>query len=212
MASETNTHTHTFGPSALATPANALTLGRLLAAPILIAAILMQGPSWPAVVAWILISGSDWADGWVARRQGTTRSGAFLDPLADKCVVLGAMGALVLNKEMWWFPVVLIAAREVWMSLYRSVVAKKGVSIPARWSAKVKTFVQDLTVAVALVPFMSLGQSHIVSRFFPNIAYDITSKPTHLQLVIVSALLWFAVLLTLVSGLQYFLDAKHVSK
>ena len=82
----------------------------------------------------------------MARRHGTTRSGAFLDPLADKAVVLGALIALAAQGHLPWLPVVLITVREVGMQVYRSWVGRRGVSIPARNSAKLKTFVQDLAV------------------------------------------------------------------
>ena len=87
-----------------------------------------------------MLAGTDGLDGWLARRQGTTRSGAFLDPLADKVLVLGAMSALVAIDRWWWVPVALIAAREIAISLYRSWVARQGVSVPARPLAKVKTW------------------------------------------------------------------------
>src|SRR3954447_23224548 len=103
----------TFGPSALATPANAVSLGRVLATPVLIAMVARGGPSWPAVVFWFLLSTTDGLDGWLARRHGTTRSGAFLDPLADKIVVLAAMLALVGIGVFWWLPVAIIATREL---------------------------------------------------------------------------------------------------
>ena len=91
-----------FGPSALATPANAVTIGRLLISPFLLAMILQTGDSWPALVLWIVLAATDGVDGYIARRMGTTRSGAFLDPLADKVLVLGAMVALVMKGRFWW--------------------------------------------------------------------------------------------------------------
>ena len=127
------------GPSALLTPANAITVVRLLATPVVIVLIMLWGASWFTFVFGGLLALSDGIDGWLARRQGTTRSGAFLDPLADKVVVLGALFALVAKGIIWWLPVVIIAVREVAMSIYRSVVGRHGISIPARNSAKVKT-------------------------------------------------------------------------
>ena len=81
----------TFGPSALVTPANAVTVARLLAAPVYVLMLVAWGASWVNVVVGLILAGSDGLDGYMARRHGTTRSGAFLDPLADKAVVLGAL-------------------------------------------------------------------------------------------------------------------------
>src|SRR6202451_399696 len=142
----------TFGPSALATPANALTVARLLAAPVFVAVIGIWGATWFNVVVGLVVAGSDGLDGYMARRQGTTRSGAFLDPLADKAVVLGALFTLAAQGKLPWLPVILIAVREVGMQLYRSWVGRRGVSIPARNSAKLKTLVQDIAVGTCIIP------------------------------------------------------------
>ena len=149
------TRTFTFGPSALLTPANAITVLRLLATPVVIVLIMLWGASWFTFVFGGLLAMSDGIDGWLARKQGTTRSGAFLDPLADKVVVLGALGALVAKGIVGWLPVVIIAIREVAMSVYRSVVGRRGVSIPARNSAKVKTLLQDVAIGLCLAPPLS---------------------------------------------------------
>ena len=113
---------------------------------------MVWGANWFTFVFGGVLALSDGIDGWLARRQGTTSSGAFLDPLADKVVVLGALFALVAKGIVWWFPVALIAAREVAMSVYRSVVGRHGVSIPARNSAKLKTLLQDLAIGLCLAP------------------------------------------------------------
>jgi CDP-diacylglycerol--glycerol-3-phosphate 3-phosphatidyltransferase len=127
-----------FGPSALATPANALTLARLVVAPVLAGLVLVVGPAWSLALAWTVVAATDGLDGWVARRQGVTRSGAFLDPLADKVLVLGVLVALAAIGRVWWWLVVVIAAREVAMSVWRSALGVRGVSVPARRSAKAK--------------------------------------------------------------------------
>src|SRR5205823_6047733 len=124
--------TGSFGPSALATPANALTAARLLLAPVVILLIIDRSASWSTLGVWIAVAGSDALDGWVARRQGSTSSGAFLDPLADKVLVLGALVALVAKGVFWWIPVALIAVRELVISAYRSYVGRQGISMPAR--------------------------------------------------------------------------------
>ena len=173
-----------YGPSALATPANALTAARLLAAPVFVGIVLSEGASWVTVVAGVVFAGSDGLDGWLARRHGTTRSGAFLDPLADKALVLGAFFALGVQGRMPWVPVGLMAAREVGMSAYRSWAGRRGISVPARRLAKVKTLVQELAVATYLVP-------------------PLAGHPT-LQLTAT----WAAAALTLASGAQYLWDGR----
>ena len=83
-------------PGALATWANAITAGRLLLSPMMFWVIPEHDRgSWIAFALWFVLCASDGIDGYIARRHGTTRSGAFLDPLADKVLVLGAMFTLV---------------------------------------------------------------------------------------------------------------------
>jgi CDP-diacylglycerol--glycerol-3-phosphate 3-phosphatidyltransferase len=173
-----------YGPTALATPANALTLVRLLAAPILVIMVLQRPTSWLTCGVWTGLAGTDGIDGWLARRHGTTRSGAFLDPLADKFLVLGAMFALVADHRFSWIPVTIIAFREVAISLYRIVAARHGVSVPARLLAKLKTLVQALAVGAVLLPITGRHPALAVSA------------------------LWVAVVLTVVTGTQYLLDAR----
>ena len=177
-----------FGPSALATPANALTAARLLLAPVVILLIIDRPASWSTLGVWIAVAGSDALDGWVARRQGSTSSGAFLDPLADKVLVLGALIALVVEGHFWWVPVVLIALRELVISGYRSYVGRRGVSVPARRWAKVKTVVQEVAVGFALLPLTSDDRW------------------------VATAVLWVAVALTLVTGVQYLLDGRRTQR
>lgn len=174
-----------FGPSALATPANALTAARLLLAPVVIVLIVDRGAAWSTLLVWIAVAGSDALDGWVARRQGSTSSGAFLDPPADKVLVLGALIALVAEGTFWWVPVALIAVREVVISAYRAYVGRRGISVPARRWAKIKTIVQEVAVGFALLPFTSDEKS------------------------LATAVLWVAVALTLVTGVQYLLDGRR---
>ena len=176
----------TYGPSALLTPANAITLARLAIVPVLLASIVETGDAWSTLGLWILLAGSDGVDGWLARKMGTTRSGAFLDPLADKVLVLGAMAVLVIEGFFWWLPVTLIAVREIAMSAYRSYVGRRGVSIPARRSAKVKTVFQEVAVGFALLPPAQANADWIAD-----------------------GVLWVAVALTLVSGVQYLQDGRR---
>lgn len=173
-----------YGPSALITPANFVSIVRLVVSPVLLMMILREPSSWGAVSFWIALAVTDAVDGHLARRFGSTRSGAFLDPLADKVLVLGAMFALVAAGRFWLLPVALITVREVTISLYRTRLGRLGLAVPARPLAKAKTVVQELSVGFALLP---LTVDH------PLLA---------------NMLLWAAVLFTVVTGAQYLLDGR----
>jgi CDP-diacylglycerol--glycerol-3-phosphate 3-phosphatidyltransferase len=169
-----------FGPGALATPANLLTIGRLVLTIPLLGMIIDTGASWSAVSLWVALCITDGIDGHIARRHGTTRSGAFLDPLADKVLVLGAMAALVANDTFWWLPVAVIAGRELGIQGFRSFWGRKGLAVPASGLAKVKTVVQEVAVGFGLLPLTATDH-----RWIAN------------------GVLSVAVLLTVVTGVQY---------
>ena len=177
-------------PNAIATWANAVTVGRILVSPLMFVVIPdYPGGSWVAFVLWFVLCSSDGIDGYLARRHGATRSGAFLDPLADKVLVLGAMFTLVSRDVYWALPVLIIAAREVAISMYRVLVGAKGISVPASQLAKWKTLFQQLSVGFAIIPLTA-------------------DKATWVWLW----LLWIAVAFTTVSGLQYLWRAQKLRK
>ena len=166
-------------PGAVATWANAVTVARLLLSPLMFWVIPDgHGGSWISFALWFVLCSSDGIDGYIARRHGATRSGAFLDPLADKVLVLGAMFTLVGNGVFWVVPVVIIAARELIISVYRSVAG-------ASHMAKYKTLCQQLAVGFALLPLTALDATWLWNGF-----------------------LWAAVVLAVVSGWQYFARAR----
>ena len=171
--------------TAIVTWANMVTVGRVLASPFLFMLIPDDGRgSYVALAVWIILCSSDGFDGYLARKHGITRSGAFLDPLADKILVLGAMFTLVSRDVLWMVPVLIIAAREIIVSLYRVFVGSKGVSMPASKTAKFKTFSQQLAVGFALAPFSVIDQTWTFT-----------------------ILIWIAVALTLLSAAQYAVKA-----
>jgi CDP-diacylglycerol--glycerol-3-phosphate 3-phosphatidyltransferase len=177
-----------FGPSALATPANAITGARLLATPALVVLVAVGGTGWAPFVVALAVGATDVMDGWIGRRQGATRSGAFLDPLADKVAVLSVLCALAARGEVAWWPVGLIAAREVAMSVYRSLSGRRGLSIPARPSAKLKAWVQGVAILLALTP------------------------PVAPHEVVIDVAMWVAVAFTLVTGAQYLADGIRAAR
>lgn len=179
-----------FGPTALLTPANLMTGFRLIIAPVFIWMLVFNRVSWWTVVVGFSVAASDYFDGIVARRHGTTTSGAFLDPLADKVIVIGGLWACVISRPhhvlFFVVPATLITLRELWMSYYRSHAAHRGMSIPASRLAKWKTFAQDWAIGFTVLPFTADHPSYA----------DVT--------------IWVAVILTLYTGAQYYLDGRKV--
>ena len=141
-----------FGQSALATPANFLTLSRIAIAIPTLGLIRDRGSSWLTVGLWALITASDSLDGWLARRDGATRSGAFLDPVADKLIVLGGFAVLADRGVFAWWAVGLVVVRELGISLYRSIAGRRGIVLPAQRLGKYKAFTQYIAVGFVLLP------------------------------------------------------------
>jgi CDP-diacylglycerol--glycerol-3-phosphate 3-phosphatidyltransferase len=180
----------TYGESALLTPANLMTAFRLLVSPVFIYLIIFDRISWWTAGVGFLAAASDYFDGIVARRHGTTTSGAFLDPLADTVIVLGSLYALIICRphglKTFIIPAIIITLREIWMSYYRSQAARKGISIPASKLAKWKTFVQDWAIAFCVLPF--------------------TAHHSWLGV----ATIWVAAVMTIYTGWRYYVDGKKV--
>ena len=173
-------------------PANLVTLLRLLLSPVLFAMVLAAedrgGASWGAFLLGAVRAGSDLADGMLARRRGTvSRWGAFLDPFADKVGVIGVAVCLVMVDRYGWLPVALLAVREVGITLYRLWFVRRGLAVPARRSAKWKTTVQGVALLLAVVP------------------------PLEDADLVVEASLWLAVAFTLATGAQYLADGSSAT-
>ncbi len=156
-------------------PANLLTLTRLVFAPLLFWFVLdadaNRGASWAAFGLGIALAVTDFFDGRVARRSNVvSRSGAY---------------CLVYVERYWWVPVTIIALRELGITAYRSRWAREGLALPARTSAKYKTFVQALALILAVMPTLE----------------------DHDTVIAVS--LWVAVGWTIYSGVQYLLDGQN---
>lgn len=141
-----------FGPGAILTPANGVTIARLIASPIAFALVVAEKSSWRLVALWFVLTVTDSVDGYLARKQGATRSGAFLDPLADKVLALGGLWSVVIAGGFWWLPVALITIREVVISVFRSYWGRRGLAIPASKIAKAKTFLQFGAVGWFVLP------------------------------------------------------------
>lgn len=178
-----------YGPSAILTPANAVTLARLALAPVAFIMMLSTPDqhSWPLVGVWFVLCTSDLLDGTLARKYGTTRSGAFLDPLADKVLALGGIAVMCWVGRFPWVALILVAVREVAVSWFRSRYVSQGLAVPASKLAKWKTFLQLGSVGWVTLPpttdlhWLSLGT------------------------------LWLGVGVGLVSGIQYFVAGARAT-
>jgi len=173
-------------------PANLLTITRLVLAPVLFWLVLdardTRGVSWAAFGLGVALAATDFFDGKVARRANVvSRSGAFLDPLADKVVVLGSSFCLVSVGRYWWLPVAIMTVRELGITAWRTRWAREGLAIPARKSAKYKTFVQGGALAMAVMPTLETADTAI------------------------AVALWVAVAWTVVTGIQYLLDGQNAT-
>ncbi len=140
---------------------NLLTLLRLGLAPPIALLLSMEEAwaVWSGAGLFAVAALTDSADGWIARRYGqSTLEGAFLDPLADKLVVLAVLGAL-----LWWriapgWMVAILLLRDVATTLLRWYSLRHGKPLRTLASARVKTFVQMLGL-VFLVVLLALWRS-----------------------------------------------------
>ena len=200
---------------------NRLTVMRLIMVPFCIAAVVIPedwiGADLSAVIAaviFIAASLTDMIDGRIARSRGLiTDFGKFLDPLADKFMVIGTMLAIVYRYENirpWFFWVVLIVVfREFAVTSIRLVASTGGgVVVAASWLGKVKTTMQMICICCVLLEpvifrgFLSLfGDSSVIGFWLD-----------HLPLTVVSSVL--TVIYTIWSGVNYikgcwkYLDAE----
>ncbi|MDE8703195.1 CDP-diacylglycerol--glycerol-3-phosphate 3-phosphatidyltransferase [Adlercreutzia equolifaciens] len=152
-------------PEKLWTPANIVTLIRICLVPVFVLAIVSPWPEWvglPGITLeakrliaagiFILISCTDWIDGYLARSRGeVTDFGKFMDPLADKILVAAALIALVELAVLPGWPVLIILAREFIVSGIRMIAASKGEVIAASWYGKAKTVFQILAIILFLI-------------------------------------------------------------
>lgn len=111
-----------------------------------------------ALIIFIAAAVTDFLDGWIARKFGfVTDFGKLIDPLADKILVMTALVMLVgegISTGVVWVPdwlVVLILAREIWVTGLRAVAATMGKVIPAGKSGKLKSFLQMAAVVGLLM-------------------------------------------------------------
>jgi CDP-diacylglycerol--glycerol-3-phosphate 3-phosphatidyltransferase len=142
--------------------ANLLTLSRLVLVPLFVFALFSGGggadgggdTGWrlAATALFAVASLTDQVDGWVARKYGLiTDFGKIADPIADKALIGAALVGLSLLGELPWWVTIVIAVREIGVTLLRFWVIRHGV-IPASRGGKAKTMTQIAAIVAYLLP------------------------------------------------------------
>jgi len=188
-------------PASWGNIANLITLARILLAPAFVIMLLLDGGAlgtlrYVAGFVFVFAIATDFVDGLLARRRNlVTDVGKLLDPIADKILIGGAAVGLSILGELPWWVTVVILVREVGITVWRFIALRDRV-IPAGYLGKIKTWVQAVALSLALIPLWPLGGP----SFRP--ANDIVDT------ILMSA----AVVLTVVSGLEYLWQAWKVSR
>jgi CDP-diacylglycerol--glycerol-3-phosphate 3-phosphatidyltransferase len=135
---------------------NLLTLGRIAAIPVLLVLLIFDGREagfWAAVV-FGLAAVTDWLDGWLARKwEVVTVLGKFLDPLADKLIVMAALIMLIPLGRVPAWAVFLILAREMLVTGLRSIASSEGIVIAASELGTYKTIFQMTAILGLLLHY-----------------------------------------------------------
>ncbi|WP_026507376.1 CDP-diacylglycerol--glycerol-3-phosphate 3-phosphatidyltransferase [Butyrivibrio sp. MC2013] len=180
---------------------NKLTLLRVIIIPFFVAAMLLSGGSaalkWTALLLFIVASLTDMADGKIARKYNlVTDFGKFMDPLADKMLVISALICLVGMSRIWSWVVIVIVAREFIISGFRLIAAEKGLVIAASWWGKFKTTFQMIMVILMIA----------------DVDYAFTQNPSFGQIysILTWIIMWIALVLTVVSLIDYLVKNWNV--
>ncbi len=184
---------------------NKLTLLRIIMIPVFAALFYVTAIPYNyliSAIVFLLAAFTDFLDGYIARKYNlVTNLGKFLDPIADKVLVSTALIIMLLPfggaQILPWYAgifVAVILSRELIVSGFRIVAASRGLILAADKTGKVKTFFQDIAIAVLLI-----GASVDVGL------YSVTN-------IIGLSLLGVSVLLTVVSGIEYLVKNSQVLK
>ncbi len=156
-----------------------------------------------SLVLFIIGAGTDWIDGYYARKYGqVTTLGRILDPFADKVIVCGTFIFLAANPKMIEVPlglrawmVVVIVGREILVTALRSFIEERGGDFSAQWSGKIKMVLQCLAASACL--------------FYMYYANQQENAPQWCRVLLVFSV-WSAVISTVYSGAVYIRAAIKV--
>ena len=135
--------------------ANKLTMLRVLMIPAFLLVLYLGIPfaNYIALAIFVAASLTDWLDGYIARNYNqTTDFGKFMDPLADKCLVIAAMLWFVEIGQMPAWALLIVVVREFAVSGIRMQAANLGRVIAAGWLGKVKTASTMVCICLMLLP------------------------------------------------------------
>jgi len=174
---------------------NSLTMLRIAAIPLI--AVLLMSPTrnagfWAAAV-FALAAITDWLDGYLARRMGiVTVFGKFLDPIADKLIVMAALIMILPFERVPAWMVLVILGREIIITGLRGIASSEGIVIPASDLGKFKTIFQIVAILGLLL--------HFNYNWFFGIQHPLLQVNMH---NIGMFYLWIATILTVWSGVDY---------
>lgn len=161
---------------------NGLGLLRIILTAVVMVLIVETDATVIAAAVFSLAALTDFFDGWTARRfKVTSVGGAFLDLIADKILIGGVLFALVAVDHIWVWAAAIMVIRELAILGLRSLVALQNETIAPSWTGKTKMTVQSVTIVLTILWWAN------------PITY---------------AVIMLALVLTIVSGLQYFLKAR----
>ncbi len=171
---------------------NQLTTIRLILAVVLFCLIAFER-FMPAMWVFIVAAGTDWVDGFYARRYNqVTTLGRILDPFADKIIICGTfifLAALPGSQVVPWMAVVVVG-RELLVTVLRSFLEQHGSDFSAKMSGKLKMVLQCVACAVSLFALSYLR------------ATPAATPPAWVHTTLLIAV-WSAVVLTIISGIVY---------
>ena len=192
---------------------NKLTIFRIILVPIMVIIPFLgiTGTISEIPISWIIIdlifilaSITDKLDGYLSRKNNQiTTFGKFLDPLADKILVLAAMTMLVeMTKLPAWIPIIVLT-REFMVSGYRLVAVEKGGKVIAasKWG-KLKTVTQMIAIILAFVDLNPFGECFLGTLQGGDLILNI----------IVTGMMIIQTIATIFSGLDYMKGAKKLMK
>jgi CDP-diacylglycerol--glycerol-3-phosphate 3-phosphatidyltransferase len=177
--------------------ANIVTVIRILLAPVFIVLLLEDGGNdgylrYVAAILFVFAIVTDSVDGLLARQRNlVTDLGKLIDPIADKVLTGGALVGLSILQEIPWWITIVILVREVGITVFRFIALRDRV-IAASWLGKVKTVAQAVAISFALFPFWQFLGSWIN--------------------VVNAVLIVIALVLTVVSGVEYLWQAYRVGR